>query len=74
VQLNGELNGTADTVAFTLPEGYRPPQDIVVVAITYPLTGFTELRVSVGSNGEVKPNNDGAGTLAVLDNIRFPID
>lgn len=73
-------NGTAGSVIFTLPEGYRPGAQIIVDAIVNTLTdsGVTindiAIRLEIFTNGDVKHHNTGftAGTGYIsLEGISF---
>ena len=68
VYMRGNLfNGTANTGAFTLPEGYRPSVDVVVAVQKY---GTPHLDyVTIGTNGVVLPNS----TAAWLSSVIFPV-
>jgi hypothetical protein len=53
VQLRGFLqNGTAGTVAFNLPAGFRPPAGIGLVAISFDGTNRIVNRLAMNSSGD----------------------
>ena len=67
VRLNGIIEGgTAGTVAFTLPVGYRPPAWAIFVAPNGPNTAIS--YISIATDGRVIIN---ANTSASLDAVAF---
>jgi hypothetical protein len=73
VRLRGRLtNGSAnETVAFTLPEGYRPSV-VLIFAIARPATtGGTSAQAWVGSDGGVVIKTASLPAQHVLDGIAF---
>jgi hypothetical protein len=67
VWLQGAVwGGTAGTVAFNLPTGFRPSQNIVVPTQIWGSSGDT--WVTVNSNGDVVPGNS-----ASCFNFAFPV-
>jgi hypothetical protein len=68
VYMRGNLfNGTANSGAFTLPEGYRPSVDVVVPVQKYGTSGLD--YITIGTNGVVLPNS----TAAWLSSVIFPV-
>jgi hypothetical protein len=68
VYLRGNLTGgTANTTAFTLPEGYRPVADAVFAVQQYGTANFTYITAQAG--GAVVPNN----TSGWLTGVVFPV-
>lgn len=64
VRIRGEaVDGTPGTVAFTLPEGYRP--EFAMRFIGSGLTGDAVARIKVAANGDVTINS--SGTSAEVD-------
>ncbi|ASU83593.1 hypothetical protein CDO52_13030 [Nocardiopsis gilva YIM 90087] len=67
VWIRGTIDGgTAGTVAFTLPSGFRPPADFVVAAISSGGSPPDLCRLEVDANGDVIPQNT-VGTFVGLD-------
>ena len=68
VHLRGVIDtGTVDTTAFTLPTGYRPPNDERLVTISNNAIG----RVNVLSTGAVVPATPSVNTWVSLDGLTF---
>ncbi len=66
VHLKGTVNGTAGTVIFTLPSGYRPTQTLDIDAIGSGAQAYIYIR----ANGTVEVNGAGVATYG-LDSITF---
>ncbi len=66
-------NGSSNTVAITLPSGYRPTR-LCYYTVPFPgdLTHF--VVVSVNSSGQVNIKYTSGTTLVSLENIRIPLD
>jgi hypothetical protein len=68
VYLRGNLTGgTANTTAFTLPEGYRPVAGAVFAVQQYGTANFT--YITAQADGTVVPNN----TSGWLTGVVFPV-
>lgn len=68
VYMRGNLNsGTANAVAFTLPDGYRPSVNVVVPVQQYGTANTS--YVTVNTNGDVTPN----ASAGWLSSVIFPI-
>ena len=61
-------SGTVGSAAFTLPLGYRPPQDAIFPVDSYAAYG----RVRIYTDGTVVPVTPSGNTLVCLDLPAFP--
>jgi hypothetical protein len=73
VHLKGTLTGGAGAngeVAFTLPEGYRPSQNLVL-----PMAGGGPVaaNLQIFTDGTVEPTCDGGGCTAGIDGLSFRV-
>ena len=74
VRFKGVMDpGTDDTVAFTLPEAYRPAGLIHLVGTHAQGTGGTTFTLRVAANGQVTPKAGVAQAWYALDGITFHI-
>lgn len=68
VHLKGMVkNGTMGAVIFTLPEGYRPFQQVVFLVADSAISGHIDIK----ANGDVDPGNNLSTTWGVLNGISF---
>lgn len=68
VRLRGMVKGGAsNTLAFTLPEGYRPPKTVIVSSVG----GSSAASVQVDPNGQVYVKGDTTGIT--LEGVTFSI-
>lgn len=67
VQVRGYIqSGTANTTAFVLPVGFRPPVTLTLTSNTF-ISGVRVMQmVQVQSNGSVVPENTGPTDLTFL--------
>ena len=66
--MRGNLNsGTPNSVAFVLPDGYRPSVDVVIPVQQYGTANTSYITVS--TNGNVTPN----ASAGWLSSIMFPV-
>ena len=73
VRLKGFITGgtsTDGTVVFTLPEGYRPSERIV---LTTENSGWNPMSIDVYQNGEVKIYNVTNNSWITLDGLAFRV-
>lgn len=70
VYLRGMIDGgTVGSAAFTLPEGYRPTNNVTLATISNNAIG----RIAVTTAGEVRPVTPSVTTWVSLDGLSFPI-
>ena len=76
VRLQGRIDtGTTATVAFTLPAGYRPSDEVALTAHNTaggPGPGGATVWIKVEADGKVTPNYS-AGADVSLDNVTFRV-
>ena len=71
VHLRGAIDGSGGTVAFTLPLGYRPADDLIPVGVA---GGPTAATVDIQPDGDVSPSCNPSAACSVvvgLDSITF---
>lgn len=65
VYMEGLVRGSGSTVIGTLPEGFRPPEDVILTVLD---TNYDTIAVIVSSDGEITPRS------AIVDWASFSFD